>query len=134
MDLEQFMKLDRLPTAGEIVGLCESLGIGFGLNGEGQPVLKSPAGMRAEGKLVARLLSREPYRSAVIEAKGLMCPKMPPAIECRWNTGLIGQHWFPENGWPIGAWWWRHVGEADWKPIPGTPGETQQEPRWGAAS
>lgn len=52
-----------------------------------------------------------------------------PAIEVRWNTGLIGRHWFPNQGWPVGAWWWRHQGEEEWKPIPGTRGEKQSEPR-----
>lgn len=71
------------------------------------------------------------YRGELI----VECAPRPAAkpIECRWNNGFVGRHAFPEAGWPTGAWWWRQVGETAWKPIPGTPGETQAEPTWGNA-
>lgn len=49
----------------------------------------------------------------------------PPATEVRWNTGLVGIRHPESKTWPVGAWWWRMSGEKDWKPIPGTPGETR---------
>lgn len=27
---------------------------------------------------------------------------------------------------PVGAWWFRYVGETEWRPVPGTPGEQQR--------
>lgn len=41
-------------------------------------------------------------------------------IECLWpGTQTVGRHWFPAHGWPVGAYYYRKVGAAEWQPIPG---------------
>lgn len=41
-----------------------------------------------------------------------------PEIECEWETGNIGAHSFPEEGWPVGARRWRKIGTSEWTEIP----------------
>lgn len=66
MTLDDFMGLDRLPTSDELAALCDELGIGFGTDPQGNPVLKANGENRAEGVVLAKLLRREPWRSQVI--------------------------------------------------------------------
>ena len=95
---------------------------GLSLAAEGEGVRVTPA-----SKLTQE--DREAIQNQKPEVVALLAGTL--RIECRWNNGYVGRHWFPEKGWPTGAWWWRYQGEAEWKPVPGTPGETQKEPRWG---
>lgn len=74
MTLDEFLSLtqSRLPTADELVALCDGLGIRFGRTPDGKPCLKVGNGTnKAAADLVARLLRREPWRAAALAAKGL---------------------------------------------------------------
>lgn len=124
MTLDEFIKTtaQRPPTAQELMAVADALGLRFGLNGEGKPVVKFKAQDRALGGLLARLLKREPWRTQVVEAKGLVAkdePQTEPSrpMECRWRAGHVMVHDTP--GWPHGAGWWRFVGEEEWQLIPG---------------
>lgn len=70
MRLEEFLTITetRLPTAGEIASLCDAVGIAFAER-EGSPVLRAGGEARPIAELVAKLLSREPWRSQVIAAR-----------------------------------------------------------------
>jgi hypothetical protein len=51
---------------------------------------------------------------------------MQPEIELLWpGTGYVSRPYFPESGWPIGAYFWRRVGETGWQPIPGRVWDTE---------
>ena len=64
---------ERLPTAAELVALCKDLEITFGVV-EGTPVMKPPKCNREVALLVAKLITREPWRSQVIELAKLQVP------------------------------------------------------------
>jgi hypothetical protein len=114
----------------DLFGLVERRGMRI-VWGDGGPALAGDT-KEATPRLLRYLkLRREEIAARLRPAPAPAPAPERPAVECRWNTGLVGGHWFPENGWPVGAWWWRHAGETDWRPIPGTPGETQREPRFG---
>lgn len=126
MTLDDFVKTtaQRLPTAQELMAVADALGLSFGLNGEGKPVVKFKAQDRALGGLLARLLRREPWRTQVVQAKGLVAKVEPSQessrpMECRWRSGHEIAHDTPECGWPHGAGWFRFVGDQEWRPIPG---------------
>ena len=52
-------------------------------------------------------------------------------IEVRWSTGAVGRHFFPEQGWPIGAREWRYVDQSnDWSPIPEAERPTRPAGGW----
>src|SRR5437870_3579192 len=98
MELDEFLRVTetRLPSAAELVRLCDGLGFRF-VAGENGPALRYGVAENLEvAALLAQLLRREPWRSQVIEAKGLTAPAAearPPAdrpIECLWGGGYIG--------------------------------------------
>jgi hypothetical protein len=116
---------DRPPTVDELIAVCDGLGIGFGYGPAGEPVLKVRRNMRAEGELLAKLFRRNPWRTNVLKRKGLDGTKHPvphePArpVEVLFpGTGLESRATEPGR-WPAGAYFWRHAGQTDWRPIPG---------------
>ena len=68
MTPEQFIETTatRIPTVAEMLGLCDSLGIKFSII-DGIPHLNCTADNTEEGKVLAKLFKREPFRSVVIE-------------------------------------------------------------------
>lgn len=123
MTLEEFLAITskRLPTAPELMAVCEELGIGFGQTAEGKPVLKYGGDAKEEAIALVAMLRREPWRTQVMEAKGLIAkPAGPPCRVFLWRTGLTYRQPPEEEGqWPSGAWWWRVEGETDWQLVPG---------------
>lgn len=57
----------RMPTTDEIVGLAQSCGVSFRINDEGQPCLRATPENRDIALLVHDIVSREPWRSQVIQ-------------------------------------------------------------------
>jgi len=116
MTLDDFVELQRLPTATELVSLCDVLGIRIMTTEDGKASIRvytDASGNNKEGELLAKLMRREPWRSEILKLKA---PSR--VVECLWpGTGYIGAH----NGkdWPVGAYYWRNAGDTDWKPIPG---------------
>jgi hypothetical protein len=73
-------------------------------------------------EIIEELLTAKPDDGAA----GGECGDTPEApdfaqpIECRWGMGYVGRHYYPAQGWPVGARFWRYAGEGDaaWRPIP----------------
>lgn len=67
------------------------------------------------------------HRSEILEYLGLgITPVKPithdkePDTECFWpGNEYIGPLYFPELGYPVGAYFYRKIGETDWSAIPG---------------
>lgn len=104
-------------TTAELLQTLDDLGLTVEADAQGEPRL---AGSDNE-ELTRGVL--DGYRD---ELKAHLRERGPK--ECRWGNGYVCPHWFPESGWPAGAWWWRYVGETAWRPISGTPGETTERP------
>lgn len=132
MTEDEFVRVTagRLPTAAELMAVADGIGLEFGTNGDGRPVVRFKARDRALGAMLARLLRREPWRTQVIEARGLASRPIAETHrewregqdrpqECRWRGGHVFRHLFPEDGYPVGAGWWRYEGDQEWQPIPG---------------
>lgn len=70
MTIEEFMTItdSRTPKVEEMMALCDTLGIGVAIR-EGKPCLLPNRDNRAEAEAVAKLLRREPFRSAAFEFK-----------------------------------------------------------------
>lgn len=68
--LDRFLAIleERIPTVAEMIALCDSIGIGFEMR-DGKPVMTTTTDNRAEALLLAKLFSREPFRSQVLAAK-----------------------------------------------------------------
>jgi len=103
-----------LMTLDELLEIVEERGLSVTLGPDGQPRLRGPK-EEATPALVEMLRL---CRDDIIE-------RLRPAHdtyqvqECRWRNGHVGTHSNPEQGWPVGAGWWRPVGETKWQPIPG---------------
>lgn len=135
MTLDQFVGIykERLPTAAEWVAVCEELEIEFGTTADGQPCMKGDANNRQERIMLAAILGREPWRTQVLEMRGMKTPADyvayeathpspptdTPVIELLWASGLIGFRYAEEGRWDVGAGWWRNQGETAWQRIPG---------------
>lgn len=123
MLLEEFLDVteERLPRIEEMMALCDTLGITF-IAKNGKPYMKPCPDCQEEAKVIAKLFKREPFRTMVIERKlsDLVDRRPEPAVECLWpGTGLIGLNHCAENEWPVGAFYYRKIGETTWVPIPG---------------
>lgn len=123
MTLDDFLALTakRLPTAAEIVSVCDELKIGFAQAEDGTPRIRFGGDLREEALALAALLRREPWRSQVMAAKGFKGPEPEkPCKEFLWRDGhLCRQQPEGEGAPPAGAWWWRWAGEAAWQVVPG---------------
>lgn len=65
MTLDQCVSLDRLPTAAEVLGLCDEIGLSIRMKPDGKPVLVNATGSD-EAAALAKFLRREPWRSEVL--------------------------------------------------------------------
>lgn len=80
----------RIPDVGEMIALCDELGIGFTMS-DSRPALRFNDGNRAEAELLARLFKREPFRSRVIAERmnGHAAKKMPVGEICAVCGGTV---------------------------------------------
>lgn len=78
MTIDSFLAMKTLPGAGDLMALCDHLGIEFVQSEKtGRPSLK-PNGLWNEANAIAVVLGREPWRSQVLEAKKLEDLKATP--------------------------------------------------------
>jgi hypothetical protein len=135
MMLEQFAGLarERIPTPAEFVEFVAGLGWRIDVRGDAA-ALRVPDRNDALALAMARMLSREPYRTGVLlEARRRWRAGQtaeppappPPAREWLWRYGHTYTE-TSEDGWlwghadrhPVGAWWWRVPG-GPWVSIEG---------------
>lgn len=72
MTITDFLVLtqERLPTATELVALCKELNIDFALK-DGKPVMRTTGDTTPIAEKLAKILSREPWRSQVLKMTNL---------------------------------------------------------------
>ncbi len=129
MDLADFVAKPGLPAAEDLSALCDALGIAFKINDDGKPALRVNTDSKPAGVMIAKLLSREPWRSQVIamrlnESKPDKTPDdwqktKVPEIDLQYATGKVVRvpgDKSPEAGHE--ALCWRHAGEEAWRTIP----------------
>lgn len=135
MTLEEFSAITRVrvPTPSELVEFAAGMGWRIQARADGTAALKAD---RTDPLAVslAKMLSREPYRSGVLaEAQRRWRelhpePVKPKAVggrEWRWRHGQTYQE-TPDDEWlwghperhPAGAWWVREDG-GEWRRVPG---------------
>jgi hypothetical protein len=127
MNLERFLaKTARgLPTAADLMAVCDELGIVIAMSPDGRPALRCGTDVKEEAQALSGLLRREPWRSQVIAARGLGPKEEPPPFRPRvwlWRFGQTYTEGGTEGGpaWsPVGAWWWKYEGEAAWRLVSG---------------
>lgn len=61
---------ERLPSATELVELCKELGIDFALK-DGRPVMRTTVDTTPIAEKLAKILSREPWRTQVLKMTNL---------------------------------------------------------------
>ena len=64
---------------------------------------------------------------------GLLQDRQPPSLlqrEWLWRLGHrhLSDEQTPADWHPTGAWWWRFIGEPEWRAVPGRPGERLAPP------
>lgn len=112
------LALDMATTAGDVVGyLVEVLkrrGLSVGLDPAGRPVLRGPT----EEKTPAILSMLSAYRAELIERLGLEL-STAKLREWLWRDGhrYTEDAEAPKADHPVGATWWRYVGESGWRLI-----------------
>jgi hypothetical protein len=125
------------PSPDDLFAFCAARGWALAAK-DGRPALTAP-GKPALAAALARVLAREPYRSAArarlgLEAEASAGPA-PRVREFLWNAvddparvyhaceeaPLEHLFPFPDNV-PSRAYCWRYVGEEHWRPIPGREG------------
>lgn len=97
-----------------LLEILRERGLSIEVDGNGQPRLIGKPAL-ATTKLLTAI---KWHRSELIR----MFAKSLP-MEVKYGVGHVTRSVFPGDGWPAGGWWWRHVGDTVWQPIPGTPGE-----------
>lgn len=120
-------------TTQEVLARLAELEIKVDVRADGVPVLRGPKEELTPA--VRRVV--EHHRAAIIATLPkvkLYQPDAPPparVVEVLFSTGHKSIHHFPEQGWPVGAWWWRYQDETEWRGIEGTNGMTYRpnEPR-----
>jgi hypothetical protein len=95
-------------------------GLELAIGMDGAPRVSGPSTEITDGLRLALKANRKEIL-AYLKSQGAEQPK-----ECLWKTGHISPHWFSGSAWPVGAFWWRYVGETEWRGIPGTPGESEK--------
>lgn len=110
-------------TAAELFDIVKERGLTIRVNDNGQAVV-SGSPERMTPALVAALKT---HRAEIITflgfgtkpVKPVQC-EIAPDTECLWpGNGYVGPHYFPGLGYPVGAFFFRKIGETDWQPIPG---------------
>jgi hypothetical protein len=114
------MGLDR------ILEMLTERGLTLFLAPDGRPHVRGPAAEVTPA--VKEALAA--YREEIIAR--LKPPPPPPCREYLWRFGYR-EKLPPDFNVPVGAWWWRMEGEFQWKPVPGTPGETEPPPEGACA-
>ena len=107
--------------AEELFKIVEDRGLRIKINDEGQPIVSGDTSVLTPVLIEAL----KAHRHEILAHLGLAIPKPPvgsteQSLECLWpGNDFIGRHWFPENGWPAGAYFFRRAGQEEWLPIPG---------------
>lgn len=115
--------------AEDLFRIVEDRGLRIVVNDEGKPVVRGDQSVMTPA-LVEALKT---HRYEVLAHLGLALPTPPigsaeQPIECLWpGNGFIGRHWFPENGWPTGAYFYRRAGETAWLEIPGRKWDVEKK-------
>ena len=134
MTLEELVKMRRAPSAAELVEVIANLGWRIAYGEDGQPRIRCQSRQDPLAQALARMLHREPYRTNVLKEATARW-RLQESDQHPHNTET-GREWLWRYGqtyrespddftWgyadrhPAGAWWWRVVGEAEWRPIAG---------------
>lgn len=114
--------------ATELIAIVERRGLTVKIS-NGVPVLSG-----AREKLTPAIIeAMKVHRFEILQHLGLAIPSDPPgsvdqAIELLWpGNEYVSRHWFPENGYPVGAYFMRQVGSQEWQPIPGRTWDKQKK-------
>lgn len=109
-------------NATELIAIVKSRGLSIRLDDKGRPVVSGDVS-RCTPALIEALKT---HRKDILNHLGYQIPIQPksaeplPEHECLWpGNGYVGPHWFPDRGWPTGAYFFRKIGDSDWLPIPG---------------
>jgi hypothetical protein len=110
-------------TAEDLYRIVHERGLTIKVNDNGQPVVSG----NREVLTPALIEALKTHRNEILTMLGfgVKPPKpieseKPPEAECLWpGNGYTGPHWFPECGWPVGAYFFRKIGSETWEPIPG---------------
>lgn len=135
MDLKSFRQTSRqrIPTPTEFIALLENLGWRIVYGEDGQPFIRCKSRQDPLARLLAKMLHREPYRTNVLKEVATRWrrqdsgqqPQPETGREWLWRYGQIYREtpedftWGHADRHPAGAWWWRVVGETQWRPISG---------------
>lgn len=70
MTIDEFLAAteERIPTAREMVSLCDSIGLTFKMV-DGKPCVRYKGDNKTEAEILVKLFKREPFRSEVLAAK-----------------------------------------------------------------
>lgn len=110
-------------TATELFQIVKDRELTIKVNDNGQAVVSG----NPERLTPALVEALKTHRREIITLLGLgTTPIKPvqhetkPDTECLWpGNGYIEPHYFPNLGYPTGAYFFRKIGETEWKPIPG---------------
>lgn len=135
MNLESFRQTSRqrIPTPTEFIALLEHLGWHIVYGEDGSPRIRCQSRQDPLAQALARMLHREPYRTNVLKEatarwrlqESDQHPHTETGREWLWRYGQTYREspddftWGYPDRHPAGAWWWRVVGEAQWRPISG---------------
>jgi hypothetical protein len=106
-------------TTDELLRLLKDRGLEVVLLPSGVPALRGPNVKTEATRRLLRVLQLPAHREEILER---LRPK--PRREFRWADGhtrleCANDEGFRQPDWhPFCAWWWRHEGEADWRPLP----------------
>jgi hypothetical protein len=106
-------------TTDELLRLLKDRGLEVVLLPSGVPALRGPNVKTEATRRLLRVLQLPAHRDEIIAR---LQPK--PLREFRWADGhrrveCANDEGFHKPDWhPFCAWWWRHEGEADWRPLP----------------
>src|SRR5215475_5178767 len=113
----------RRMTAAQLFEIVKERELTIKVNDNGQTVVSG----NRERMTPALIEALKAHRSEIITFLGLgtrpikpiQCDKEPDT-ECLWpGNNYVGPHYFPELGYPVGAYFFRKIGETEWQPIPG---------------
>lgn len=115
--------------AADLFKIVEERGMTITVNDDGKPVLRG----NVSASTPALIDALKAHRHEILSHLGLAIPTPPVGsteqpVECLWpGNDFIGRHWFPDNGWPAGAYYYRRVGNQEWIEIPGRKWNSQSK-------
>ena len=106
--------------AKDLLAIVERRGLTLTIS-NGQPVIRGDKKKMTPAIVEALKM----HRFEMLQHLGLAIPVDPPGvqeqvIELLWpGNDYVSKHWFPEVGFPVGAYFYRQSGSQEWLPIPG---------------